>query len=128
MDQLPRLGKRELICLLSFTCNYVVFVWRGFLFLWVLGMGCVILLWHSLSLSYNYFGCVIPRIALNVMGLRFSLVNAYSPQLITLNSRRTPFASYCRATVQMPTTTMKSRMVPNEWSNLQTSQCAETNC
>ena len=55
MDQLPRLGKRELICLLSFTCNYVVFVWRGFLFLWVLGIGYVILLWHSLSLPYNYF-------------------------------------------------------------------------
>ena len=55
MDQLPRLGKRELICLLSFTCNHVVFVWRGFLFLWVLGMGYVILLWHSLSLPYNYF-------------------------------------------------------------------------
>ena len=54
MDQLPRLGKRELICLLSFACNYVVFVWRGFLFLWVLGMGYVILLWHSLSLPYNY--------------------------------------------------------------------------
>ena len=31
MDQLPRLGKRELICLLLFTCNYVVSVWRGFL-------------------------------------------------------------------------------------------------
>ena len=58
MDQLPRLGKRELICLLSFTCNYVVFVWRGFLFLWVLGMGYVILLWHSLSLPYKYFGLV----------------------------------------------------------------------
>ena len=55
MDQLPRLGKRELICLLSFPCNYVVFVWRGFPFLWVLGMGYVILLWHSLSLPYNYF-------------------------------------------------------------------------
>ena len=55
MDQLPRLGKRELVCLLSFACNYVVFVWRGFLFLWVLGMGYVILLWHSLSLPYNYF-------------------------------------------------------------------------
>ena len=55
MDQFPRLGKRELICLLLFTCNYVVSVWRGFLFLWVLGMGYVILLWHSLSLSYNYF-------------------------------------------------------------------------
>ena len=55
MDQLPRLGKRELICLLLFTCNYMVFVWRGFLFLWVLGMGYVILLWHSLSLPYNYY-------------------------------------------------------------------------
>ena len=54
MDQLPRLGKRELICLLLFTCNYVVSVWRGFLFTWVLGMGYVILLWHSLSLPYNY--------------------------------------------------------------------------
>ena len=55
MDQLPRLEKRELICMLLFTCNYVVSVWRGFLFLWVLGMGYVILLWHSLSLPYNYF-------------------------------------------------------------------------
>ena len=54
MDQLPRLGKRQLICLLLFTCNYVVSVWRGFLFLWVLGMGYVILLWHSLRLPYNY--------------------------------------------------------------------------
>ena len=59
MDQLPRLGKRELICLLSFTCNYVVFVWRGFLFLWVLGMGYVILLWHSLSLPYNYIEIIL---------------------------------------------------------------------
>ena len=50
VDQLPRLGKRELIGLLLFTCNYVVSVWRGFLFLWVLGKGYVILLWHSLSL------------------------------------------------------------------------------
>ena len=55
MDQLPRLGKRELNCLLLFSCNYVVSVLGGFLFLWVLGMGCVILLWHSLSLPYNYF-------------------------------------------------------------------------
>ena len=56
MDQLPRLGKRELFVCCLFTCNYVVFVWRGFLFLWVLGMGCVILLWHSMSLPYNYSG------------------------------------------------------------------------
>ena len=55
MDQLPRLGKRGLICPLLFTCNYVVSVWRGSLFLWVLGMGYVILFWHSLSLPYNYF-------------------------------------------------------------------------
>ena len=46
MDRLPRLGKRELICLLLFTSNYVVSVW-------MLGMGYVILLWHSLSLPYN---------------------------------------------------------------------------
>ena len=31
-----------LICLLSFTCNFVASVRRGFLFLWVLGMGCAI--------------------------------------------------------------------------------------
>ena len=55
VDQLPRLGKIGLICLLLFTCNYVVSVWRGFLFLWVLGMGYVILLWHSLRLPYNYY-------------------------------------------------------------------------
>ena len=55
MDHIPRFGKRELICLLLFTCNYVVSVKKGFLFLWVLGMGYVILLWHSLSLPYNYF-------------------------------------------------------------------------
>ena len=55
MDQLPRLGKKELICLLLFTCSYVVSVWRGFLFLWVLGIAYAILLWHSLSLPYNYF-------------------------------------------------------------------------
>ena len=30
MDQLPRLGKRELICLLLFTCNYVVSVLERF--------------------------------------------------------------------------------------------------
>ena len=68
MDQLPRLGKRELICLLSFTCNYVVFVWRGFLFLWVLGMGYVILLWHSLSLPYNYFALENSKTGDNFMG------------------------------------------------------------
>ena len=28
---------------------------KGCLFLWVLGMGYVILLWYSLSLPYNYF-------------------------------------------------------------------------
>ena len=54
VDQLPRLGKRDPICLLLFTCNYVVSVRRGFLFLWGLGMGYVILLRHSLSLLYKY--------------------------------------------------------------------------
>ena len=31
-DHLPWLGKRELVCLLSFTCNYVLSVWRVLLF------------------------------------------------------------------------------------------------
>ena len=48
-------GMKELVCLLLFTCNYVVSVRRGFLFLWVLGMSYVILLWHSPSLPYNYY-------------------------------------------------------------------------
>ena len=55
MDQLPRLGKRELFYLLLFTCKYVVSVRRGFLFLWVLGMGYVILLWQFLGLPHNYY-------------------------------------------------------------------------
>ena len=57
MDQLPRLGKRELICLLLFTCNYMymVSVRVDFLFLCVLEMGYLVLLWHSLSFPYNYF-------------------------------------------------------------------------
>ena len=37
------------------TCNFVVSVWRGLLFLCVLGMGYVILFWHTLSLPYIYF-------------------------------------------------------------------------
>ena len=56
--QLPRLGKRANLSVVVVTCNYAVSVCRGFLFLWVLGMGYVILLWHSLSLLYNYFGCI----------------------------------------------------------------------
>ena len=47
--------ERELISLLSFTCTYVVSVWRGLLFLLVLVIGCIISLWHSLGLPYNNF-------------------------------------------------------------------------
>ena len=36
-------------------------VGRGFLFLWVLGMGYVILLWHSLSLPYNYLSLICQK-------------------------------------------------------------------
>ena len=55
VDQLPRLWKRELLCLLLFTYSSVVSVRRGFSWLWVLGMGCIILLWHSLGLPNIYF-------------------------------------------------------------------------
>ena len=36
-------GKEKANLSVLFTCNYVVSVRRGFLFLWVLGMGYVIL-------------------------------------------------------------------------------------
>ena len=61
MDRLPRLGKRELICLLLFTCNYVVSVWRGFLFLWVLAMGYVI------------FNVALPEPSITLFCLKFPL-------------------------------------------------------
>ena len=40
---------------LSFSCNCVVSVRMGFLFLLVLGMDCVILLWHSRDFPNNHF-------------------------------------------------------------------------
>ena len=49
-------GEERTFFLLSFTCYYVVSVRKGFLFLLVLGIGCVILLWHFLCLPYNYLG------------------------------------------------------------------------
>ena len=49
-DRLPQFGKRELLFLLSFSCNYVGF----YLFLLVLGIGCVILLWLSMDLPYHH--------------------------------------------------------------------------
>ena len=83
-DQLPRLGKRELICLLLFTCNYVCFVWRGFLFLWVLGMGYVILLWHTLSLPYNYFGQFLPfTVALAALVFLKNIPNTYNVKVMS---------------------------------------------
>ena len=56
-DQLSRLGKREIVFLLLFTCNFVVSVRRRFLFLLVLGLGCFILLWHSLDLPLISLVC-----------------------------------------------------------------------
>ena len=51
VDQFTRLGKRELIFLQLFACNFVASVRRRFLFLLVPGIGYVILLWHSLYLQ-----------------------------------------------------------------------------
>ena len=52
-DQLPRLRKRELICLLFLLVIMWFLSGQVFLFLFVLGIGCGILLWHSLGLPYN---------------------------------------------------------------------------
>ena len=48
-------GQEGAVCLLLFVCGYVVSVWRGFLFLWVLWMGYVVLLLRSLSLPCGCF-------------------------------------------------------------------------
>ena len=45
------LGKKELICLLQFTCNYSS---ERFLCLLIFINFCVISLCHSLGLQYNY--------------------------------------------------------------------------
>ena len=47
-------GEERAIFLLCITRSYVVSVRRDFHFFLVLRVGCVILLWHSLGLSYNY--------------------------------------------------------------------------
>ena len=53
MDQLPRLGRRELIYLLLFTCNYVVSVLRGFLFIGALdGLSYFIVALPEPSINY----------------------------------------------------------------------------
>ena len=53
VDRLPRLGGgaglSAVVCL--WLCGFCL----GGPLLWMLGMGYVILLWASLSLSYNYF-------------------------------------------------------------------------
>ena len=61
MDQLPRLGKRELICLLLFTCNYVVSVWMRF----PLPLGA----WDGL----RYFIVALPEPSTNYFGKRYFL-------------------------------------------------------
>ena len=96
MDQLPRLGKRELICLLLFTCNDMVSVWRGFLFLCVLGMGYVILLWHSLSLPLIILHvasllCLFDRVSCNFQGKQrqSACVSGKPLSLKSMNKERT---------------------------------------
>ena len=55
MDQLPRLGKKELVILLLFTCSFVVSVLGRFLFLLVLGMDCAFFIVALPGPSINYF-------------------------------------------------------------------------
>ena len=48
-------------CFRSFTCDYVVSVRKGFLYLLLLVLGYVISLWYSLGLPYNYLRYVTWR-------------------------------------------------------------------
>ena len=53
-SRLTTLGVEEradLIFLLSITRNFVVLVRRNSIFLWVLRIGCDVLLWHSVKLT-----------------------------------------------------------------------------
>ena len=58
VDQLPRLGKRELVFLLLFTCSFVVSVLGRFLFLLVLGMDCAFFIVALPGPSINYYVCI----------------------------------------------------------------------
>ena len=54
--RLPRLGKRELILVLFVRLfGLCLFRFVGFLFLLGSGMGCGLLLWHSLDFSLTFF-------------------------------------------------------------------------
>ena len=92
-EDFPRLS----ICLLLFTCNYVVSVWRGFLFLWVLGMGYVILLWHSLSLPYNYFQYILvwrparigpPKSFRPLINLALHIISGFDSLIVQMRTQR----------------------------------------
>ena len=121
VDQLPRFGKRELVCLLLFTCNYVVSVWRCFLFLWVLGMGYVILLWHSLSLPCNYFESLYSLLGLVGVVDQGSIV----PSIVSLTtSLRRQLVKYMPTTyANTPFLWKKLRMQCKRFSHFPNKQC-----
>ena len=48
-----KIGEERAAFLQLIARNFVVSVWRGLLL--VLRIGCIILLWHSLGLLYNFF-------------------------------------------------------------------------
>ena len=74
MDQLPRLGKRELICLLLFTCNCVVSVGEVFSSSWCLG--CATLFYCGtpsaihIIISYTLEGTDVENVeSINILGV-----------------------------------------------------------
>ena len=77
LDQVPRLGKKELICLLSFTCNYVVSVRRGFLFLLVLGKGCV----FYCGTPWAFHILILPHLLLGEIIRDILCINSFYVQL-----------------------------------------------
>ena len=66
-------GEERANFLLLFTCNYmyVVSVRRGFHFLMVIGIGCLILLWYYLGLPYN---CLKGNNALQHIGYNLNVM------------------------------------------------------
>ena len=72
------LGKKELVLLLLITGNFVVSFRRGFLFLLMLRIGCVVLLWHSYGFPFNYYA-YMSQFDVNTMCNRYLLRQSYEP-------------------------------------------------
>ena len=90
-------GEEGAYLFLSITCNYMVSVREGFLFLLVLGMGCVMLLWHSLPYN-NVVWCPVTEagvVSCVVLSLKLVLCSVLACHCSFCCVVRCPFTTAC---------------------------------